>query len=212
MCAGFGLGAARPALAASPTDTLKEFFTRANVVLQVVDLTHELAKPRQAIRDLVNETFDFRRAAAIALGSVWLSRPPDEQDAFTRLFAVFLERGFVATIGSKASVAGGMQIRYLGESIDGEAARVATTLRTRSGQDLPVDYWMVHQGAHWKVQDVVVDGVSLVMNYRAQFSRVLAASPYAELITRMQVETPAETPFAAAPPERPEETARRGGQ
>jgi phospholipid transport system substrate-binding protein len=198
------LSLAQPAVAMSPRETLEEFFTRTNTVLQSVDLTQGLEKPRRAIRDLVDETFDFRAAASVALGPVWRSRVPEEQDAFTRLFAVFLERGFVAALGSKASVAGGVRIQYLTEAIDGESARVATTLLTRGGQELPVDYWMVRQGGRWKVQDVVVDGMSLVMNYRSQFARVLAANPYAELIRRMQVETLADARPAVTPPVKPE--------
>jgi phospholipid transport system substrate-binding protein len=201
---GWLLFVAQPAAAVSPKETLEAFFVRTNSVLQSMDLTHGLEKPRQAIRDLVDDTFDFRAAAAVALGSVWSSRVPEEQEAFTRLFAVFLERGFVATIGSKASVAGGVRIHYLDESIDGESARVATTLLTRAGQELPVDYWMVRQGARWKVQDVIVDGVSLVRNYRSQFARVLAAHPYAELLRRMQAETLAEAGPAVSPPLKPE--------
>ncbi len=205
VCAGWWLlSLAQPAVAMSPRETLEEFFTRTNTILQSVDLTQGLGKPRRAIRDLVDETFDFRAAASVALGPVWRSRVPEEQDAFTRLFAVFLERGFVAALGSKASVAGGVRIQYLTEAIDGESARVATTLLTRGGQEIPVDYWMVRQGGRWKVQDVVVDGVSLVMNYRSQFARILAANPYAELVRRMQAETLADARPAVAPPVKPE--------
>jgi phospholipid transport system substrate-binding protein len=197
LVVGFWLGMAQPAWATSPTGTLEAFFTRTNTVLRSVDPANGLETPRQAIRDLVNEAFDFRAAAAVALGPVWLSRVPRDQDEFTRLFAIFLERGFIAMVGSQASVAGGVNIRYLGESIDGESASVATTLLTRGGQELPVDYWMVRRGDRWKVRDVVVDGVSLVMNYRAQIARVLATYPYAELVARMQAKAPSE-PLPAA--------------
>jgi len=200
LLVGFSLSVAQPAGAMSPTGTLEAFFARTNTVLQSVDPAHGLDAPRQAVRDLVNEVFDFRAAAAVSLGSVWLSKAPEEQDAFTRLFAVLLERGFVAMIGSKANVTGGIRIQYLVESIDGESASVATTLLTRGGQEVPVEYWMVRRGDRWKVRDVVVDGVSLVMNYRAQFSRILAAYPYAGLVARMQAETPAEPPPAAPLP------------
>ena len=190
LAVGFWLGVAQPAWATSPTRTLEAFFARTNKILETADPARGLEAPRQAVRDLVNEAFDFRGAAAVALGSVWLSRIPADQDEFTRLFAIFLERGFIAAVGSQANVAGGVKIQYLGESIDGESASVATTLLTRGGQELPVDYWLVRRGDRWKVQDVVVDGVSLVMNYRAQFARVLATYPYAELVARMQAMTP----------------------
>jgi phospholipid transport system substrate-binding protein len=199
---GFVSGVAQSAWATSPKGTLEAFFARTNTVLESVDPMRGLAAPRQAVRELVNEVFDFRAAAAVALGPVWLSRTPKDQDEFTGLFAILLERGYIAMVGSKASVAGGVRIRYLDESIDGESARVATTLLTRGGQELPVDYWMVRRGDRWKVQDVVVDGVSLVLNYRAQFARVLAASPYAGLVARMQAQTLSAPPppaYLAAP-------------
>jgi phospholipid transport system substrate-binding protein len=195
------LAEAQPVWAMSPTGTLEAFFARINTVLRSVDRAQGFETPRQAIRDLVNELFDFRAAAAVALGSVWLSRVPEDQDAFTRLFATLLERGFIAMIGSKASVAGGVHIRYLRESIDGESASVETTLLTRAGHELPVDYWMVRRGDRWKVRDVIVDGVSLVLNYRAQFAPVLAAYPYAGLVAKMQAETqgePRPDPFLPA--------------
>jgi phospholipid transport system substrate-binding protein len=170
----------------SPTATLEAFFERANTVLQSLDPERGLAEPRQAIRDLVNEMFEFRGAGALVLGSVWRSRVPEDQDEFVRLFATVLERGFVAAISSKASMAGGVRMQYLGESVAGDSATVATTMLTRTGHALPVDYWLVRRDERWKVQDVVIDGVSLVANYRAQFKRVLAVYPYAELIARMR--------------------------
>ena len=197
LALGLCAGMAEPARAASPTGTLEAFFARANTILQSVHPFESLEGPRQAIRDLVNEAFDFRGAAAAALGSVWLSRVPEDQDAFARLFAVFLGRGFIAAIGSRASITGGISIHYLGESLDGEAAAVSTMLLTRSGQEMSVVYRMVHRGDSWKVQDVVVDGVSLVLNYRAQFARILTASPYAELLARMRREAALESPPSA---------------
>ena len=191
---GLCVGLAAPAEAASPTGTLEAFFSRANTILESIHPFQDVDAPREAIRNLVNQAFDFRAAAAVALGSVWLSRVPEDQDTFARLFAVFLERGFVATIGAKASVAGGVTIHYLAESVDGESAAVSTTLLTRSGQEMPVVYRMARRGDDWKVQDVVIDGVSLVQNYRAQFARILAASPYAELVARMRRETSSDPP------------------
>jgi cell division septation protein DedD len=135
---------------------------------------------------------------------VWQSRTPDDQEEFVRLFASVLERGFVAAISSKASVADGVKIQYLGESVTGDSATVATTLLTRTGSALPVDYRLVRRGDRWKVQDVVIDGVSLLANYRAQFKRVLAANSYTELIARMRSEAAdAAGAVAAVPDVRP---------
>ena len=185
LAVGVGLVAVEPAVAASPTEVLEAFYARANAVIRSVDPLGDLEQPRQAIRDLVNDVFDFRGAAAMALGPAWLSKTPEDQAEFVRLFGVFLERGFIGMIASKASLSDGVKIAYVGESITGQAAGVATTLQTRNGLALPVDYWFVRRGEGWKVQDVVIDGVSLVANYRAQFARVLGSYPYAEVIARM---------------------------
>jgi phospholipid transport system substrate-binding protein len=185
LAAGVGVVAVEPAVAASPTEVLEAFYARANAVIRSVDPLGDLEQPRQAIRDLVNDVFDFRGAAAMALGPAWLSKTPEDQAEFVRLFGVFLERGFIGMIAQKASLTDGVKIDYLGESITKETAGVATTLQTRNGHELPVDYWFVRRGEGWKVQDVVIDGVSLVANYRAQFARVLGSYPFAEVIARM---------------------------
>jgi phospholipid transport system substrate-binding protein len=185
LAVGLGLAVAQPVGAASPTAVLEAFFEGANAVLKSVDPFGDLAQPRQAVRELVYEVFDFRGASALALGSAWLSRTPDEQDEFVRLFAVFLERGFIGMIGAKASVSDGVKIQYVDESIGGEWAGVATSLLGRNGQELTVDYWFIRRGDRWKVQDVVIDGVSLIANYRSQFTRVLAAYQYSEVLARL---------------------------
>ncbi len=198
LVVGFELIAAQPAAATSPTAVLEAFFARANVILRTMDPLGDLDQPRQAIRDLVNDVFDFRGASALALGPVWLSRTPEDQAEFARLFGAYLERGFIAMLASKASVANGVTVEYFGESINKESAGVATTVLTRGGHELPVDYWFVRRGESWKVQDVVIDGVSLIANYRAQFARVLGAYPYAEIIARMGGNPPAGAGMVAA--------------
>src|SRR5258707_7355035 len=173
-----GLVSAAPAAAASPTETIEGFFGRANAVLRGADRSRGIEESRQAIRQLVNEMIEFREAAALALGAAWSSKPRETQDEFIELFTGVLERGFVAAIVTKASVSGGVTIQYVGESVSGDQAVVATTLLGRNGADVPVDYRMVRRGNRWKVQDVLIEDVSLIANYRAQFSRILRDYPY----------------------------------
>src|SRR5258708_6041780 len=141
--------AAPPADAASPTETLKSFFASANTILQSADPMRGLEAPRRSIRELVDQVFDYQEAAELVLGPVWQTGTPAERTEFVQLFADFLERGFVAMIGSKASVAAGVTVQYLGEFIDGESATVATSVLTRNGGDLPVEYSMLRWGDRW---------------------------------------------------------------
>jgi len=185
----FALCLAAPAWAASPTETLQGFFGSANAILATVDPMRSLDEPRRAIRELVDQVFDYQEAAELVLGPVWQTRTPEQRTEFARLFADFLERGFVAMIGSKASVSSGVSVQYVGESIDGQSAVVSTTVLTRSGGEMPVDYSMVRGEGRWLVRDVIIEGVSLIANYRAQFARVIRASSYAALIAKMRGDT-----------------------
>ena len=180
------LSLASPARAASPTQTLQGFFGRANAILATVDPMRSLDEPRRAVRELVDQVFDYQEAAELVLGPVWLTRTPDQRTEFVRLFADFLERGFVAMIGSKASVSSGVTVQYVGESVEGDAATVSTTVLTRSGGEMPVDYSMIRGEGRWLVRDVIIEGVSLIANYRAQFARVIRTSSYAALIAKMR--------------------------
>jgi len=202
VAVALGIAIAQPVWGASPKETLETFFGGANAVLQSADAERGTESPRQAIRALVNEIFDYQDAAARALGPAWQSRTPAQQAEFVRFFTDFLERGYIAFVSTKANVSDGLQIRYLEESITGDSAAVATSLLTRNGSDLDVDYFMVRQGGRWMVRDVVVDGMSLIANYRAQFNRILSTSSYAELVARMRGDTldvPQPTIAAAAP-------------
>ncbi len=208
-----GVGAAPPtAWAASPTAVLTGFFERANAIIRSADPLHDLEEPRRAVRALVSEVFDFRDAASVAVGPLWRSRSPLEQEEFIRLFADLLERGYIAVFTSKASLSGGVAVQYLAESIAGEWAMVSTRVRTRSGEELPVDYRLARREERWTVRDVIVDGVSLVGNYRAQFSRILGTSSFPDLLTRMRGGEPlAPAVAAAAPPATADSPVPAGG-
>ena len=157
-----GLLIAPPAWAASPTETVQAVFGIANTILQAADPARSPDEPRQAIRTLVEKVFDYEEAAALALGPVWNARTPNERAEFVGLFADILERNFVVMAGAKVSVAGGLQVDYLAESVVGDGATVSTTILTRNGTELPVDYSMLRRQGRWVVCDVIIQGVGLV--------------------------------------------------
>lgn len=178
------------AAATFPTQALRGFFAQANRIVLSPDPDLSVEARRHLIRTLAHEVFDFRDAASLALGPEWQARTPGEREEFTRLFADLLEAGYIAMMGSTANMQGGLIMDYVGESVDGDTARVRTIVLARNGADLPVDYAMVHADTRWLVRDVTIDGVSLVANYRAQFQRVMQAASYAELVARMRARAP----------------------
>lgn len=78
------------------------------------------------------------------------------------------------------------KVQYWRELHDGDLATVATKVISGKGDELPIDYQLHDVGGQWKVYDVVIDQVSIVSNYRAQFERVIAKSSVQELLQRIE--------------------------
>ena len=87
---------------------------------------------------------------------------------------------------SKLELYAGEKIRYTGESAEGERATVRTKIVTKQGTEIPVDYRMHSRDDRWLVYDVVIEGISLVANYRSQFNAIIQTSTYQELVARMK--------------------------
>lgn len=197
----------RPVEAGPPTESLRATFTEAN---RIISDPATAARPHDrlhAVRTLFSKAFDFSGAAEDALGSQWQARTANEQTEFTSLFSGFVQRGFVYWLASVAEVDGshgGITVYYLGEAVDRDRAVVRTAIGRRGGRQVPLDHDMIYLGKRWMVRDVTIDGISLVTNYRAQFDRVIRASSYRELLTRLRVRIASELPRpASAGPETP---------
>src|SRR5437879_12086849 len=105
-----------------------------------------------------------------------------EQNELYQRFPDVMARSYV----SKLELYSGEKIRYAGESVEGEQATVRTKIVTKQGTEVPVDYRMHWRGDRWLVYDVVIEGISLVANYRSQFNAIIQTSTYQELVARMK--------------------------
>ena len=63
---------------------------------------------------------------------------------------------------------------------------MSTRFVTKQGREIPVDYRVISRDGRWRIYDVVVQGVSLVSNYRSQFDKVIRSSSYPELVKRIR--------------------------
>jgi phospholipid transport system substrate-binding protein len=205
------LGPASSAWAGAPTDALRDFFGGVNVVLTDPATEEQPFERLRLIRRYVNDTFDFREAAKLALGREWTARTPKEQNEFVAMFGDLLERSFVWRVAGKASLGGGVKVRYLQERVTGDSATVDTELAARDGNEIQLQYHLVRRSGRWVVCDVVMDGVSTMQNYHAQFQRIVRESSYAVLASQLRAKlgmsavgaqvTP--IPIAAAAPPAP---------
>jgi phospholipid transport system substrate-binding protein len=112
----------------------------------------------------------------------WAQRAPKEREEFSQLFADLIERSYV----SKIELYSGERIVYAGETAEGDQATVRTKLVTKSNTEVPIDYRMLKEGDRWRTYDVVIEGVSLVGNYRTQFNRIIQQSGFDELMKKLK--------------------------
>jgi len=180
------LGPASNAWAGAPTDALRDFFGGVNIVLADPATEQQPFERLRLIRRHVNDVFDFREAAKLALGREWTARTPKEQNEFVAMFADLLERSFVWRVAGKASLGGGAKVRYLDERVTGDVALVDTELAGRDGNEIQLQYRLVRRSGRWVVSDVVMDGVSTMQNYHAQFQRIVRESSYTELASQLR--------------------------
>jgi phospholipid transport system substrate-binding protein len=177
------------AWAAGPQEAIQQLVVAVTAV--VGDPALQAAAKKNERRDrigaIIHDAFDFEQMARESLGAPWAGLTAAQRSEFTRLFEDRFERSYsllvVRFLGERTTT-------YAGETIQGEEARVRTALVSQKDGTLPVDYRLTAAGGRWAVADVVVDGVSLTGNYRAQFSKILRTSSYESLLRRMR--TPAE--------------------
>ena len=138
---------------------------------------------REELRKVLYSRFDFTEMAKRALGPHWQRRSPEEHKEFVELFTSLLEGAYLDKIESY----NGENFQYLKErEDDNNYAQVDTKLVDNKGQEFAINYRLYNMKGDWKVYDVVIENVSIVNNYRAQFTRVLASSSYEELVNRLK--------------------------
>ena len=133
-------------------------------------------------RILVFARFDFSEMARRSMGSHWGSLNGGEQGQFVE----GLSQRLLASYGRTVRSNNGDNIQFKSEVREGGQVKVTTQVVSGSGEELPIDYRLHDVGGQWKVFDVVIDHVSLVNNYRAQFARVIAKSSVQELLRMMK--------------------------
>jgi len=144
--------------------------------------TGKQSERREQLKQVLFSRFNFAEMAKRSLGSNWTRRTPQEQEEFVRLFTEVLERAYADLIEAYSDE----KIVYLNEKIDGGYADVSSKVVTTKGEEYSISYRAQLIGNEWRVYDVVAENISLVNNYRSQFSRVIAKASYEELVRRLK--------------------------
>lgn len=136
---------------------------------------------RQRLEKVVAARFDYPEMSRRSLGAQWNQLSEKDKQEFVDLFRTLLTN----TYADKVETYSGEGVQYLNERTEKEYAEVRT--KVLSGKtEIPMDYRLLHKDNDWRVYDVVVDGVSLVNNYRGQFTKILHTSSYPGLVDQLR--------------------------
>jgi len=139
---------------------------------------------RQLLEQVIASHFDYTEMSKRALAANWVPLTPRERSEFVELFKSFLSDRYAERIEAYS----GEQVAYLSERIEGNYADVRTKLQS-SKVEIPMDYRLHLKDGTWHAFDIIVDGVSLVKNYRSQFDKIIRSTSYQELIRQLRERT-----------------------
>lgn len=170
---------------AGPSDDVKKTVDEVVRIVANKEMKHNEQKRRQALKKSISLVFDYSEMSKRSLGKHWNQRTPTERKRFTELFATLLENSYAGKIESYNNE----RIVYLKETIDGDYAEVKSKVVTVKRDEFALDYRMINQNGKWMAYDVVIEGVSLVSNYRTQFNKIITSGGYSELVKKLETKT-----------------------
>lgn len=177
---GCGLEQAR---AGGATDAMKGTIDEVLRILQDKELKQpaKADERRQQLEKVVGDRFDYTEMSRRALGAPWNKLSDKEKDEFVGLFKTLL----VNSYADKIETYSGEGVQYINERGEKDYAEVRTKVLTGK-TEIPLDYRLLNKSSVWRVYDVVIDGVSLVNNYRGQFTKILSSGTYADLVDQLR--------------------------
>jgi phospholipid transport system substrate-binding protein len=172
----------QPVYAGEPTEQIRQSIDDVIAVVKAMKGSEKKAERRAKIRKIVDSIFDFREMSKRVLALNWKNRTAEEKKEFVPLFEDLIEDVYA----TKLEKYNGEKVEYGQESVDDGYARVQTTIVDRTGREIPVDYMLMKQSRKWAVYDVIIEGVSLIENYRSQFRDIIDSGSYNDLVIRLK--------------------------
>ena len=152
--------------AMTPTETVKTSIDKVLEILRDERLDRE--QRWAEIGEVINAGFDFRRMSQSILATNWRSATAEEKRRFVEFFSQYLED----TYRNKIEAYTDQRVEYVGEQVRKDRAIVDTQILTDETR-IPVTFRLKNNDGQWFAYDVVIEGISLVNNYRSTFSAII---------------------------------------
>ncbi|MDT7042774.1 ABC transporter substrate-binding protein [Candidatus Nitronereus thalassa] len=169
-----------------PTAAVKSMVDEVITILKKEELKgpEQTQERRALLENAVGRKLNYEEMAKRTLALHWRNRTPTEQEEFVNVFHTFLSKTYAKRFETYSDEV----VQYTKVRLKGSYAEVQTKIASAK-TEIHLDYRLVRQTDRWWIYDIVINGVSLVRNYRDQFDRIIRSSSYGELVTKLRDRT-----------------------
>ncbi|RMF44114.1 MAG: ABC transporter substrate-binding protein [Deltaproteobacteria bacterium] len=165
--------------AATPREEISATVDRILTLLRDKDM--DRMERRRTLTDTIEARFDFDTMARSTLGKYWKKASSEQRQRFKELFSDLLESTYLGRIEAYTDET----VSYGEEKVRGNKALVETSVHS-GNTDIPIHYKLVQKQNGWYVYDVVIEGVSLVRNFRSSYGTIVKKEGFDQLFGRME--------------------------
>ena len=162
------------------TSDVKQTIEKVLEIVSDPELKKNAPLRREKLRATIGLRFSYKQMVMRSLAKNYKSRTDKEREEFTGLFKRLLENSYATKIENYQDE----KINYVGEQIKGKYALVKTQI-VRNDGTIDVDYKLIKEEGKWMVYDFVIEEVSLIRNYRSQFSKIIKTESYNALVSKL---------------------------
>ena len=163
----------------TPTEAVR---TSVNAILDILkDEQLDRQSKRDRMRSIIHDRFDFRAMSQRTLATNWKKASKEEQQQFISLFGELIQNSYIG----KVELYTNETVEFPNEKLKGKKAVVDTLIIT-SSTEIPVNYKLYLKQEQWRVYDVIIEGVSLISNYRSSYQEIVKKEGFSGLLARME--------------------------
>ena len=159
---------------------LKKTIDKVITIVSDPEMKKNPSLRREKLRETIGVRFNYRQMVMRSLAKNYKERSDEERKEFTALFKKLLENSYASKIENYQDET----IKYVNEKVKGKYALVNTEIIRKDGT-INVDYKLINEDGKWTVYDFVIEEVSLIRNYRSQFSKIIKTESYGALVSKL---------------------------
>ncbi len=163
----------------APQTQVEEMVNSVLNVLKRTDLTAEQKK--EQVSGMVQSYLNMQSMARRTLGPYWDKATEEQRKQFSDLFVQVLEGTYLNRVGDYSDG----QVKFLKQRVKGTKAIIDTVI-VSDDLEIPVQYKMIYTDSRWQVFDLVIEGVSLIKNYRSSYGEIIRRKGYDGLLQMME--------------------------